>query len=611
MSAAPHARMPDEPVNSEGLREGILKSPATAWVVFGVALIVTAGLSRVAKEFADRQAADRFEFRAREITQAIENRMLFYEQALWGGVGLFNASNIVSREEWNRYVEAIKINERLPGIQGLGFAVPVLPENKDAHIAKIRSEGFPEYTITPAEPRDNYTAIIYLAPFDFRNQRAFGYDMWSNENRRQAMKRTRDFGTSTTSGIITLVQEMEEDIQRGFLTYTPVYANDLPSAPTIEQRRDKFVGWVYAAFRAGDLMRGVLGSSDRAFQLEIYDSEQPPAAENLLFASGAKETTVEPSGAAEALFSSVTSLLIQGREWTVHIRSTPEFSTGSPPILPPLVAIFGLIVSALLFVITRTAHNINSQAKTKARQMTAEIRAQSQMLVGANTQLRQFAYAATHDVKTPINHVGNALRLIHADTKELSDQQRRAIEWIESGHQRATEILEKLMEVVQLNEGARMASIEFDIAEAVKRRLEYFRGDLTDIGAEVDLSRCTGRVDFPQEIFSRVVDNLLSNAIKYRDPDRQLLLSISHETGAENSTLTICDNGLGIDMDKHGDKIFGMFKRAHDHVEGSGFGLYISKQLVEVYGGELTCTSQTGKGSCFSITFPTRPKPHQ
>jgi len=82
--------------------------------------------------------------------------------------------------------------------------------------------------------------------------------MWSNEMRRNAMARVRDTGEASTSGIITLVQETSIDVQRGFLTYLPLYRNGMP-VDTVDQRREAIVGWVYSPFRMGDLMKGILG----------------------------------------------------------------------------------------------------------------------------------------------------------------------------------------------------------------------------------------------------------------------------------------------------------------------------------------------------------------
>ncbi len=88
-----------------------------------------------------------------------------------------------------------------------------------AHIAKIQAEGgfFQNYTIQPPGEREEYTPIVYLEPLDERNQRAIGYDMFSEPTRHLAMARARDTGEPALSGKVVLVQEIDQDVQYGFL----------------------------------------------------------------------------------------------------------------------------------------------------------------------------------------------------------------------------------------------------------------------------------------------------------------------------------------------------------------------------------------------------------
>ena len=236
-----------------------LHNAYTAWIVLLFGFIFTWAAWYTSDQFVQANARERFENRANEISSAIYARMLEYEQVLRGGVAFFNAAGNVDRKKFRSYVTALSIEKNWPGIQGIGFSIPVAAPDKSKHIEDIRREGFPGYTIKPDGDRDEYSAIIYLEPFDWRNQRAFGFDMWSNAMRRQAMMRARDTGEASTSGIITLVQETKDDVQKGFLTYLPLYKNDLPLS-TVEQRRSAFIGWVYAPFRMGNLMAGILGS---------------------------------------------------------------------------------------------------------------------------------------------------------------------------------------------------------------------------------------------------------------------------------------------------------------------------------------------------------------
>ena len=93
------------------------------------------------------------------------------------------------RADWKTYVDVLNLQRHYPGIQGIGYSLWLEPDDLPGHIAGIRAEGFPDHDIRPAPPREEYTAIIYLEPFDERNRQAFGYDIWSEEVRHKAMRR--------------------------------------------------------------------------------------------------------------------------------------------------------------------------------------------------------------------------------------------------------------------------------------------------------------------------------------------------------------------------------------------------------------------------------------
>ena len=144
----------------------------------------------------DSRAALQTEFddRASETRSRIERRMQAYEQVLRGTQMLFAVSPKVTRAQFRTYVAGLRLRDKYPGIQGVGFSLIVPPGKKQAHVAALRTEGFPDYTLKPEGDRDLYTAIIYLEPFTGRNLRAFGFDMYSEPVRRVAMERARDSG---------------------------------------------------------------------------------------------------------------------------------------------------------------------------------------------------------------------------------------------------------------------------------------------------------------------------------------------------------------------------------------------------------------------------------
>lgn len=213
---------------------------------------------------------ERLAFQARDITQQVEQRMRAYRQVLRGARALFDASDNVTRDDWTIYVGALSLQEDFPGIQGVGFSAYVKAEDLDSHIASMRARGQADYSILPAGERPEYSSIVYLEPQDWRNQRAFSFDMLSEPVRREAMQRARLTGEAALTGKVRLIQEADRDIQTGVLLYLPAYRRGLPTG-TEAERTAALSGWVYSPFRMLDLMAGTLGSMQPSLRLRIYD----------------------------------------------------------------------------------------------------------------------------------------------------------------------------------------------------------------------------------------------------------------------------------------------------------------------------------------------------
>lgn len=347
----------------------VVHNPVSGWVILFFSLLLTFA----AYWFTSRQmlarAEEHFLFRANEIVLAIGQRLMLYEQALQGGRGLFNASEEVSHQEWQRYVHSLHLKERLPGIQGLGFAQVVAAHELAAHEARVRALGFPDYAVKPDGPREFYTAIVYLEPFDWRNRRAFGYDMWSNDIRRAAMAKARDTGEPAMSGVITLVQETNRNVQRGFLIYVPVYRGQV-EPETLEARRNHLRGWVYAPFRMGDLMNGVLGAADANISFSIHDTDVIND-ETLLLRS--EEYDAITALTADEVFRTSTPLSLLGRTWTVSFEAPKRALVHRLDQNQPLyVLIAGVIIDVLLFYVIVSLHYINRHARRTHKQLQRE-----------------------------------------------------------------------------------------------------------------------------------------------------------------------------------------------------------------------------------------------
>ncbi|OQW91849.1 MAG: hypothetical protein BWK79_15980 [Beggiatoa sp. IS2] len=381
-------------MNYKKLSSNTLLQPISiAWVVLVIALITTLlGWFLISKINRQQIKNTVFDYRVEQIKNAITSRMFVYQQTLEGGVGLFAASDFVERYEWYEYVKNLHLNENYPGIQGIGFSQRILPEDKDRHLAKIRAEGgfFKNYTIKPEGIRTEYTSIVYLEPLDKRNQQAIGYDMFSEPTRREAMERARDTGNPALSGKVTLVQEIDANVQVGFLLYIPVYRDGYPHE-TVTEKRANLVGYVYSPFRINDLMLGIFGNVPPDINLHIYDGEATNGLDNNKFMYGAITQYCDKNHQLNyhPQFNRIEIINFAGHSWTIRFDTLPAFDQATKTYTARIVLFSGLIGSFLLFVVIRsleTAHslvieqlvNVKLQAEIRERQQVEKRLAESE-----------------------------------------------------------------------------------------------------------------------------------------------------------------------------------------------------------------------------------------
>jgi diguanylate cyclase (GGDEF)-like protein/PAS domain S-box-containing protein len=315
----------------------LLDREAFAWTVLALMLLLTLALWRQAESEVFRRQQDNFLRVAEKHRNILATRMDDYEQVLRGGAALFATVGIPNRQQWRIYVESLDLEESLPGILGTGVALMVSQHAQLAHERSIRAEGFPSYAIHPPGNREMLSSVVYIEPFSGRNLRAFGYDMFSDPVRREAMERARDTGEPALSGKVTLVQETGAEVQPGFLIYFPVYEN-LPVS-TVAARRGALVGFIYSPFRSFDLMEGIFHVPGQIVEIELFDSA--PAAANLLYSS---ERT-----ARRARHIVDMPLEIGGRAWVARFRSSARLEADTRSRQPALILFSGLTLGLLLF----------------------------------------------------------------------------------------------------------------------------------------------------------------------------------------------------------------------------------------------------------------------
>jgi diguanylate cyclase (GGDEF)-like protein/PAS domain S-box-containing protein len=316
------------------------------WLVLAICLLATYQLWKNARKETQLALQTEFNFNALDASRRLARQMLAHEQLLRGVQGMFAASASVTRAEFHAYVNTLDLEKNYPGIQGLGFTLLIAKEKKDSHLAAVRREGFPAYSIRPDGVRDSYTSVLYLEPFSGRNLQAFGYDNYADPVRRAAMEGARDNGLCTISAKLKLVQEADSGVQAGFLMWLPVYKSDA-AHNTLAERRDNLLGWVGASFRMDDLMASIFDEHDKQIDMEIYDGEE--MSDQTLMHDADKIR--RDKGSPDSSFQSVSLLEIGRHNWTLVLSSLPGFDQRQNDQKPRFIALAGITVSILLALI--------------------------------------------------------------------------------------------------------------------------------------------------------------------------------------------------------------------------------------------------------------------
>lgn len=297
-----------------------------------------------------RLATERDEARFRNGTETVEDdiveRLDAYISILQSTRSLFVSQHgKVDLPMFRSFVSGLDVEARYPGLQGVGFSLRMNPGEVEGDIERIVRDGQVPFRLWPDEPREKYQAIVFLEPLDARNRAALGFDMMTEPVRQEAMARARDTGKAAASGRVTLIQEIDPQKQSGFLIYVPVYRGDRVP-PTVEERREKLLGFVYSPFRVDDLMRGIFGSQhEPRVAFDLYDGAV--ASDAGLMHRGIGPDVTRPN------HSAVVHLDIAGRPWTLRVVSTPGFDDTSTDRLLPYLVVLGALVNAAYYFTTR------------------------------------------------------------------------------------------------------------------------------------------------------------------------------------------------------------------------------------------------------------------
>lgn len=233
---------------------------------------------------------------------------------------------------------------------------------------------------------------------------------------------------------------------------------------------------------------------------------------------------------------------------------------------------------------------------------TVELRLSNEELVNHNNELQQFSNTLSHNLRGPVANLLGLSQLFKLD--KSNEKRDDIVDHIHKSAEALDGVIKDLNKIVELRNNLFQIKEQIEIEDEVNNIWIILETSVAQCNGKIDLN-----IDMPvaygvRSYFHSILYNLISNAIKYRHPDRDCLVTITSKNVEGECEITVQDNGIGVDLEKHGDKMFGMYKRFHTHLEGKGLGLFLTKQQIDSMGGSITVTSELNVGSIFTLRFP-------
>jgi chemotaxis family two-component system sensor kinase Cph1 len=218
-----------------------------------------------------------------------------------------------------------------------------------------------------------------------------------------------------------------------------------------------------------------------------------------------------------------------------------------------------------------------------------------------------FIYSASHDLKSPLNNIEGLLNLLKSaiSSNNNTNEINSLIERVHASTTKAKATIVSLTNVVKLQSNPYQDVQKVDIREIIKEILFENEMLVRANKAIVTFTLNIEEIEYSRQALKSILYNLIINAIKYKSPDRDPRIEVcsTYNSFTKRIEITVKDNGLGIDLNLYRDKIFNLFKRFHEHIEGSGIGLYIIHRLIESKGGNIEVESTVNAGSTFKVIF--------
>jgi signal transduction histidine kinase len=557
-------------------------------LVFIVGCVASAYVYKDAKNTLNNNIRSEYQHQFVLAESLISLRLQQYSSLLTGGVGLFSSTN-VSQSEWQTYYSTYNIPQNFPGVDGVSYAEYVTNANLPSYLSNMVSQGYNSIIISPAGNRPVYAPVTYIASTMPINSSSFGYDPLSNPTRAAAMINAENSGSPVMSGKLSL--RSTHVGQPAFIIYDPVYNNSMPIS-TEAERQTAINGYVFASMNMNNLFNSILNEvQNDNFVFRIYDGTSLEAS-NLMYQSSDFSTINKHS-----LKSETRPFIFDKHTWDIQAVAGQNFISITEKDQPLLDLFRGIFFSAVLAWLIR--YIINKRELKLLLQKQQEIQLVKDDLLTL----------ASHQLRTPATIVKQYLGiLLHNYGGKITDQQRSIIQTAYESNERQLEIANQFLSVAKLDSGRLKIKLEkVSINPLIESVVSEQKKIVKERGQSLThkLPKRSYVIQADPTYLPMVFENLISNASKYTSKRGKLNLSVRKSNN--EVLITVSDNGIGISEEEIS-IIFDKFTRAENDLtadaNGSGIGLYLVRQVVNLHNGHIEVKSTIKKGSSFIVHLP-------
>lgn len=244
----------------------------------------------------------------------------------------------------------------------------------------------------------------------------------------------------------------------------------------------------------------------------------------------------------------------------------------------------------------------NSKMSHQLDEKNRRLKESNHVLMRYNSNLEQYSITISHNLRGP---VANLLGLANLFEYEQDEQEKKEL----IGHIKRTAsaldgVLKDLSKIIDVRNNQFQIKENVSISEEFAKIHELFHGSLKEKNAVLNSNLEYDTIYCVRSYLNSILYNLISNAIKYGDHKRLNNIRVSSYLDGEELIIEVSDTGVGLDVEKYSESMFGIYKRFHEHVDGKGLGLYLAKQQVEAIGGRISVESKLGEGTTFIINCP-------